>query len=264
MTTNEHPSLTDYITKVKDPQEKMYACVLANYISNKYPHPYNLDIFLKKNIHGQGDIISYLSNQLRDKEDDPKVRGWIGTTHYFDSRYRKYEKSLRFLQFIFDSGLYLSYGITNFVDIREWYKVCKNLYRYFPFPCFFYSIQYNNQKALERIGQDFAFSPELQEENEALLSDAIKAYGSKFTPKLFLSGILNITGPLYLCIDESIWFASFKTNIFDKMIARISEYTHSEEIVRNTEYAVSNLKHKEHILIILESLLSHFKESYFS
>ena len=253
--------LSSYIETLDNMQEKMYAYVLANYISLHYPRPYNLDYFLQNNIYGQGEIISYIVEKLNGKEDKPKQRGWIGSTYHFRRDNSQYEQSLRFLQFIFDTGLYLNYGITYFVDIKDWYKICKNLFKYFPYPCFFYSIQYNDKDVLERIGQDYTFNPDLLEENQELLLSSLKAYGNQFTPETFLSGILNITGPLYLCVDESIWFDSFKTNIFDFMITHISEYTHSDIVVKNVENAVSCLKSKYYLEIILETLLQHAKDN---
>ena len=239
----------------------MYACVLANYISLHYPRPYNLDYFLRNNIYGQGEIISYIVEKLNGKEDKPKQRGCIGSTHRFGRDNSRYGQSLRFLQFIFDTGLYLNYGITYFVDIKDWYKICKNLFKYFPYPCFFYSIQYNDKDVLERIGQDYAFNPDLLEENQELLLSSLKAYGSPYTPEIFLSGILRITTPLYLCVDESIWFENFKANIFDSMISHITEYSYNEAIVENVDSAVACLKNKNHISIILETLLQHAKDN---
>ena len=253
--------ISSYIETLDNAQEKMYACILANYISFKNPRPYNLEYFLQNNIYGQGEIISYIVEKLNGKEDKPKQRGWIGSTHRFGRDNSRYEQSLRFLQFIFDTGLYLNYGNTYFVDIKDWYKICKNLFKYFPYPCFFYSIQYHDKDVLRRIGQDYAFTPDLLEENKDLLLSSLKAYRSQYTPKTFLSGILNITGPLYLCVDESIWFDSFKTNIFDFMITHISEYTHSDIVVENVENAVSCLKSKCHLEIILETLLQHAKDN---
>lgn len=253
--------ISSYIETLDNAQEKMYACILANYISFKNSRPYNLEYFLQNNIYGQGEIISYIVEKLNGKEDKPKQRGWIGSTHRFGRDNSRYEQSLRFLQFIFDTGLYLNYGNTYFVDIKDWYKICKNLFKYFPYPCFFYSIQYHDKDVLRRIGQDYAFTPDLLEENKDLLLSSLKAYRSQYTPKTFLSGILNITGPLYLCVDESIWFDSFKTNIFDFMITHISEYTHSDIVVENVENAVSCLKSKCHLEIILETLLQHAKDN---
>ena len=253
--------ISSYIENLDNIQEKMYACVLANYISFKNPRPYNLEYFLQNNIYGQGEIISYILEKMRSKEDKPKQRGWVGSSYSLGSNNTLYEQSLRFLQFIFDTGLYLNYGITYFVDIKDWYKICKNLFKYFPYPCFFYSIQYNDKDVLERIGQDYTFNPDLLEENKDLLLSSLKAYGNQCTPKTFLSGILNITGPLYLCVDESIWFDSFKTNIFDFMITHISEYTHSDIVVENVENAVSCLKSKCHLEIILGTLLQHAKDN---
>ena len=127
--------------------------------------------------------------------------------------------------------------------------------------CFFYSIQYHDKDVLRRIGQDYAFTPDLLDENKDLLLSSLKAYGSQCTPKMFLSGLLNITGPLYLCIDETIWFDIFKTNIFDFMITHISKYTHRDIIVKNVENAISCLKTKPHIEILLETLLQHAKDN---
>ena len=253
--------LSSYIDSLDNAQEKMYACVLANYISLMDPRPYNLDCFLQNNIYGQGEIISYILEKMRSKEDKPKQRGWVGSSYSLGSNNTLYEQSLRFLQFIFDTGLYLNFGITYFVNIKDWYKVCRNLFRFFPYPCFFYSIQYHDKDVLRRIGQDYAFTPDLLEKNKDLLLSSLKAYGSQCTPETFLSGILNITGPLYLCVDESIWFDSFKTNIFDFMITHISEYTHSDIVVKNVENAVSCLKNKYYLEIILETLLQHAKDN---
>lgn len=253
--------LSSYIDSLDNAQEKMYACILANYISLMDPRPYNLDYFLQNNIYGQGKIISYILEEMRGKEDKPKQRGWIGSSYSLGFNNTLYEQSLRFLQFIFDTGLYLNFGITYFVNIKDWYKVCKNLFKFYPYPCFFYSIQYHDKDVLRRIGQDYAFTPDLLEENKDLLLSSLKAYGNQCTPETFLSGILNITGPLYLCVDESIWFDSFKTNIFDFMITHISEYTHSDIVVENVGNAVSCLKSKYYLEIILGTLLQHAKDN---
>ena len=183
--------LSSYIDSLDNAQEKMFACVLANYISLMDPRPYNLDYFLQNNIYGQGKIISYILEEMRGKEDKPKQRGWVGSSYSLGFNNTLYEQSLRFLQFIFDTGLYLNFGITYFVNIKDWYKVCKNLFKFYPYPCFFYSIQYHDKDVLRRIGQDYAFTPDLLEENKDLLLSSLKAYRSQCTPKTFLSGILS-------------------------------------------------------------------------
>ena len=59
--------LSSYIDSLDNAQEKMFACVLANYISLMDPRPYNLDYFLQNNIYGQGKIISYILEEMRGK-----------------------------------------------------------------------------------------------------------------------------------------------------------------------------------------------------
>ena len=53
-------------------------------------------------------------------------------------------------------------------DIANWFVVFKNLFEYFPYPCFFYSIQYNDKDVQRRIGEEFAYNEKLQDFNKEL------------------------------------------------------------------------------------------------
>ena len=131
-TINEHRDeakslLSDYIEKEKNIVRQMYAMQIANYISGQYPRPYNMDEFFKFGIDGIGDILSYMIQQLRGKNEKLNARGYIGTTMNLGGGNPNYEKSLRILRFIADSGLYVSYGFTYMFDIASWYLVFQNL-----------------------------------------------------------------------------------------------------------------------------------------
>lgn len=253
--------LAHYISEENIPTLRLYAMQIANYISNMYPRPYNTDEFYQYGIDGIGDNMEYMVQQLRGKLEVPKTRGWIGSTMNLGGAHPEYEKSLRILRYISDTGLYLNFGFTYFFDKASWYQVFKNLYDEFPYPCFFYSIQYSDNSLLTRIGQDFAYSPKLSDFNKDILVRAINAYGDINTPEIFLSGLLNVTGPIYIAIDETIWFDVFNRKIFKKLIDTFDKYDLSNPLVKNAKYALVSLKNPHNIEYVLEEVLNHYSEN---
>ena len=265
--TNEHRDeakalLSSYIEKEKNIVRQMYAMQIANYISGQYPRPYSTTEFYLYGIDGIGDMLEYMVQQLKGKLEPPRTRGWIGSTMNFGGSYPDYEKSLRILRYISDCGLFISYGITSFMDRAYWYLVFQNLYDIFPYPCFFYSIQYSDNNLLTRIGQDFAYSPKLCEFNEEIIVKAIQAYGASTTPQIFLTGILLVTGPIYISVDEEKWFDVFKNNIFNKLIENFDKLSFSDSIVKNVEHALISLRTPQHISVIFEELIAHYCQNH--
>ena len=266
-TINEHRDeakalLNGYIEKEKNIARQMYAMQIVNYISGQYPRPYNMDEFFKFGIDGIGDILSYMVQQLKGKIEKPNARGYIGTTMNIGGGNPNYEKSLRVLRFIADSGLYVSYGFTYMFDIASWYLVFQNLYKEFPYPCFFYSIQYSDNSVLTRIGQDFAFSPELLDFNKDILIRSLNAMGHESMPVDLVGGLLRVTGPIYMAVDEGEWFELFKANVFDKLINNYDKLDISAPLVKNIANALVSLKKHKNIVCILSALLSHYRENH--
>ena len=254
--------LVNYIKEENNPSFQLYGMQFANYISNMYPRPYNTDEYYQYGIDGLGDILDFMIQQLRGKLKEPRTRGWIGSTRNFGGGNPQYEKSMRILRFISDTGLYLNYGSTYFLDKASWYLVFKNLYNEFPYPCFFYSIQYNDSNLQTRIGQDFAYSPKMCEFNKDILVKAIKAYNDDNTPQIFLTGILNVIGPMYIAVDESIWFDIFKDYVFKKLIDNFDKLDLYNALVKNIKNALVSLKAPQNIIYILGELLNHYRENH--
>lgn len=254
--------LSNYIREEKDPISKLYGMQIANYIYMMYPRPFNTDEFYQYSIDGLGDNLDFMIQQLRGKLKEPRTRGWIGSTMNFGGNNPEYEKSLRILRYISDTGLYLNFGSTYFFDKASWYLVFKNLYEEFPYPCFFYSIQYNDNNLQTRIGQDFAYSPKLCNFNKDILVKAIKAYDDNNTPQIFLTGILNVIGPMYIAVDESLWFDAFKDHIFKRLIEDFDKLDLYSALVKNIKNALVSLKEPQNIIYILGELLNHYCENH--
>lgn len=246
------------IKNEKNPSEKLFEVVLANYISGQWPRPYSTDEFWKYGLDGQGDLLSSMMSALRKKEIKPKRRGWIGSTTYLGSWDGDYVKSLRILQFIVDSGIYLSIPGSYIFDVASWYIVFSNLYEHFPYPCFFYSIQYNDKDVQRRIGEDFAYNKELQDFVQDILLKSLDAIGNANTPPYFKSGILNITGVMYAAVNEDEWFEPFKKTVFKELIDRLKKLQDSDDIVFNVRLALANIRKKENIEEVFQLLMEHY------
>lgn len=264
---NEHREeakelLFNYIPIETNPIAKLYAMQVANYISGQFPRLYKYDEYYRYGIDGIGDNLSYMVQQLRGEIEKPKHRGWIGSTTNLGGENYKYEKSLRILRYISDVGVYTCFRFTSFLDIASWYLVFQNLYKEFPYPCFFYSIQYSDNAVLTRIGQDFAYTPELIDFNKVILIQALSAVGKDSMPSELHSGLLYVTGPIYMAIDETDWFELFKKSLFDKLIKYFDKADISDPLVKNVGNALVSLKNPENIKLILSELLAHYAENH--
>ena len=194
---------------------------------------------------GQGDMLNYMMSSLHGKKDKPKRRGWIGSTWNIGSNHGDYVKSLRILQYIIDSGIYV-------------FLPGQNLFEYFPYPCFFYSIQYNDKDVQRRIGEDYAYNENLQDFNKDILIKSLDAIGADDTPTSFRCGILNVTASIYIAVEEAIWFEKFKNTVFRLFLQHLQGIKDYDELVLNVKFALGSLKNPENIYWAFQQLISHY------
>lgn len=245
--------LDNLIKKEKNPSEKLFEIILSNFISQQWPRPYSTEEFWRYGIDGQGDLLNSMMSSLRGKEEKPKRRNWIGSTHHFGDNNGDYCKSLRILQFIIDSGIYLNLPETYMFEIASWYKVFTNLYEHFPYPCFFYSIQYDDKDVLRRIGEDFAYNEGLQDFVQDILLKSLAAINNPDTPPSFKNGILNITAAMFVAVNEDLWFERFQETVFNEFCKNIK--SKNDELLYNVKFAVGSIKRSDSIKVILQKLL---------
>ena len=250
--------LDETIKKERNPSERLYEVILANFISHSWPQPYSTDNYWRYGLDGQGDMLNYMMSSLRNKKQKPKRRGWIGSTWKFGSDHGDYVKSLRILQFIIDSGIYVSLPGYIMFDIANWYVVFQNLFEYFPYPCFFYSIQYNDRDVQRRIGEDYAYNEKLQKFNEDILIKSLNAVGKDETPMSFKAGILNVTATMYIAVDEKLWFELFKDSVFKDFLLRLQDVKDSDELVFNVKFALGSIRNPDNIYWAFRQLISRY------
>lgn len=260
-TGNVYNLIADFIKTESDPIIKFYAMQIANYISNQFPTPYNIDNYFQYGIDAIGDMLSFMTQELKGKIEKPKARGWIGARMNLGGGNSNYEKSLRILRYIIDSGIFVNFGFFYFYNISSWYLVFQNLYEEFPYPCFFYSIQYNDEEVLTRIGQDFAYSPKLVEFNKDILLKSIDAIESNLTPKIFIKSLLCVTKSIYFAVEEEFWFDHFFKSVFKNFIEFFEKQDIDDYIVKNVESAIVSLKKTSYIEAVFRILLQNYNRN---
>lgn len=250
--------LDETIEKEKNPSEQLYEVILANFISRRWPQPYSTEKFWRYGLDGQGDMLNHMMSSLRNKKQKPQRRGWIGSTWNIGSNHEDYVKSLRVLQFIIDFGIYVSLPGFIMFDVANWYIVFRNLYEYFPYPCFFYSIQYNERVVQRRIGEDYAYNIKLQKFNEDILVKSLNAIGKDEVPMPFKNGILNVTATMYIAVDEELWFEQFKDSVFEAFLQRLQDIEDSDELVFNVKFALGSIRNPDNIYWAFQQLISRY------
>ena len=238
--------------------EKYTASFIYNCLESGFIATYPLYVYRNKGIVGLNDVLLSTLDELKENEIELDTYG----TEVVHLRADKsnpdapaIQKSYRFLNLVSSEGFNLCYGISNIINVRNWYAVFKRLYTSFPFACLFYSCQYNNKKVLRRIGQDFAFEEKLQEELPDMLHAVFGALKCKETPGTMLSGMLQVGSQFFWGLKEDVWYDDFKDYLCSVFVEEEDKYLHSGDAKSFVRNALVCLHDKQHISEVLTVLL---------
>lgn len=247
------------IMNAKKDCERYAASLLYNCIEGNFVATYPLSQYRNKGLVGFYDVLTYTIEELRKKKEELNAYGTEVTYKHIDGSGEdspNKRKAYRFINLISKEGFNLCYGIYNIINVTDWYLVFKRMYTTYPYACLYYSSQYNNKKALRRIGQDFAFEESLQEDLPAMLKLILKAQGCKDTPGTMLSGMLQIGSQLFWGLNEAIWFDDFYEYFSTTFKEEGEKYLHSSDAKSFVGNALVCLHEKEHISKVTTVLLS--------
>ena len=255
--------ITAYIKSENIPtRERLYASYVGNYISGEFfNRPYDCRQYYDRGYDGQGDLQAYILHDIAPKTEKPNTMSWIGSTYKLGAQDSHIKKSIKYIQFLLESGLLPNYYGTYLLAIQDWYVIAHNLLRYYPFPCFFYSCAYSDKNVLRRIGQEFAYCKDLLEENKTLLIKSLEALSNPDTPQLFRTGLFIISARLYMAVDEDVWFESYKKNVADVFFNDAANGSNDENLLENFKMGVGALKNEDHSFYIFKNILCHFNEA---
>ena len=188
------------IMNTKKDSERYAASLMYNCVEGNLVAAYPLNQYRNKGLVGMYDVLTYIISEIRKKKEELNVYGTEISYRRMDGSSEDepdIRRAYRFLNIISREGFNLCYGISNVINVADWYLVFKKMYTQYPFACLYYSSQYNNKKALRRIGQDFAFEESLKDDLPVMLKQIFNAQACKDTPGTLLPGLLQIGSPLH-------------------------------------------------------------------
>ena len=235
----------------------MYNCVEGNLVAT-----YPLSQYRNKGLVGMYDVLTYIISEIRKKKEELNVYGTEVSYRRMDGSSEDepdIRRTYRFLNMISREGFNLCYGISNVINVADWYLVFKKMYTMYPFACLYYSSQYNNKKVLRRIGQDFAFEESLNDNLPMLLKQIFSAQACKDTPGTLLPGLLQIGSQMFWGMNEAIWFEDFYEYLATTFKVEGEQYLHSSDAKSFVSNALVCLHEKEHISKVVTVLLGLFE-----
>lgn len=253
--------LLEYIDTEYDIKERYYATQLLNIICRCYPSKYSTVKYENQNIDGLYELKEAFIKQVIQKKESLKPYGYNGKSYNIGNPNINYENSLRVLQFMIEFPVMLSFFNYHFIiDEKEWYQVFKHIFQEYPYPTLFYSLQCNTSEVLKRIGQEYAYSDDLfEEETPNLLDIMLNAYINEDTPTFIKNNILEISKEFFISVNSSKWENKF-IEIWQKAIfPQYEKIEPHHSIYRFSCEALKYINSKNHTAMIIMDCLQKAK-----
>ncbi len=145
---------------------------------------------------------------------------------------------------------------------EKWNLVCENLYRDYPYPCLFYSLQYNSSKLTTSICQKILYCDELKYELPRIVKSLFSALRQKECPGNYRQSIMLALPILLIGVDATRWnidFISFfnKLKPYDLKTRKYDDrnYTH-EDFYKLITFGLTWTSDKEFKIKVISDILN--------
>lgn len=122
----------------------------------------------------------------------------------------------QYLQVLLDFALPINIDHILFVSKEDWYVVFLMIYNDLPYPALFFSLQYDNEKFIRRIAQDYINSDNLINTVNVLLPKLLSVYVEKTTSYNLKKNILFFCSELFIAVKPDMWQKEFSIVNFKK------------------------------------------------
>lgn len=258
-------TLDEYL---KDPNEdnlneKFIATVVYNVVNRDFQDRKSYDLFTKKGLESISNILAHIADQIEKRQEKVSVFGVHQRFIFGGEDNNSAPEALRLIRTIIDAGVLTCFRFTYFISPANWLKVVKQLFTFMPYPMLFYTLMYNDEKLLKRVGQEFAYSNDVDVMRALpdIQSRLLKAIGNQDTPGIFI-GLYLVSSELYVALRDDIWYEAFKNNVlyFFCGEAVLQNVSYRDPIFINVKEAVENVRNTEwriEVFKILTDALSH-------
>lgn len=245
------------ITESSDRKIEQYiSAFLYDCIEFSSPLTYPLDRY--KGLDGLSEILNTYLRQIDKRNDEVQAYGIETKSSFLDANSEPWKYGLRALHLIADSGLNPCYAITNAINIKNWYKIFRNTYQIYPWPNFYYSCQYNNRKALKRIGQDYAYAENLVDSLTSMLSIVLECLTKRSIPAFMRFGAMQISGEFFVAVPEGKWYSQFLDFLRKCFLPDADKYVDYSDTLNFVSSALCSLTESNHISECLTEILKYY------
>lgn len=134
----------------------------------------------------------------------------------FDSDNSKFINSFKVLSILFELCRPLHISNIILFSIEKWNIVCDNLYQDYPYPCLFYSLQYNDEKLTKSVSQKILYCDRLTPYLPNIVKSLFASLGQSECPNFYRTPIMKSLSILLIGLDAKFWNSDF-TKFFDKL-----------------------------------------------
>lgn len=248
-------SLKDIEKNSKNTDVVHFAATLCRYMEVNLEQ----DIQYKGNSEGISELISYYISLLRQTSSEivQYGRGHYTTTCKDDAA-ESLQKSLRLFKLFTDNGLNACYSIVNIISSKDWYLAFSRLYEYYPWACLYYSAQFNDDKVLFRIGEDYAYSSALASELPQIVHRLLVVLKEGSLPFSIRLGLLYICSRMFVAVKENAYFDVFKDYLENAYFVEQEHALYSRASHSFVANALNSLTAETSISAMLTLLLGHY------
>ncbi len=262
--------VNEYINNVRyeHPQEHLYALELLQYLEQNHHYGFNKvlsnHISQFKNLDLKG-VKENLESIIKDVSEAPKKLEHYGKNRLrvttqnisLSNDFTAPQKGLQYLQLLLESGLPASLSNVHLKNPEAWYKVQQLIFEHYPFPSLFFTLQYSNREILRRIGQDYAYSDHLQDDNAIILPLLLEKLLQKETPAQYKRSMVSFMASLFIAVDPPLWEDNLLEVVKDKDFRRsLFANRHLPEVELLME-ALPFIKSRDVLRFILKEILNH-------
>lgn len=207
----------------------------------------------------------HIINELIDK-----VKGYTKPTPFgnttrsftFGSSNPEFVASFKILSIFFElcRPLYIS-NIVLFPE-EKWNLVCENLYRDYPYPCLFYSLQYHSSKLTTSICQKILYCDDLKDELPRIVKSLFSALRQKECPENYRQSIMLALPILLTGVDATRWNKDFiyffnKLKPYDLKTRKYDDWNYAhEDFYKLISFGLTWTSDKEFKIKVLSDILN--------
>lgn len=246
--------LLGYINNKDDNYRNEYLAVQTlNFLRDWNEKKYSTTNYKNQSLDSFYDVRDELIKDVLDVKEKIKPRG----KDVENSISKKTQEALRLLNFFINTGPQITSKTYVNIDSSKWYQIFKELYIYFPYPCFYFTLQFETEDTIQRIGQDFADSDHLIQETEFLLLKSLDNIIEKRIPKKMVKSTYLICSNMLCAVKPSKWEKKF-IKIWDEyLLLSFASDDRRNEVFTFIKSGLPQLKSRKNKIKVIIDCINH-------